>query len=106
MKLVARRARRELYARQVVTATALRDAPFVGSQFAYLLWNHSVERGVDTASALLSSLIDSGCRYIVCAGLDCEWWHDLAATSLPPQASSSGTLARAAPPRDAKLVAQ
>jgi len=78
VKLIARYARREFYARKLVTPTALGDAPFVGLQFACLLWNHSVERDVDAASALLSSLIDSGCRYIVCAGLDCEWWHDAA----------------------------
>jgi hypothetical protein len=78
MKLIARCAGREFYARQLGTAPALRDAPFVGSQFACLLWNHSVERDFDAASALLSSLIDDGCRYFVCAGLDCEWWHDLA----------------------------
>jgi hypothetical protein len=78
MKLIARCAGREFYARQLVTATALRDAPCAGPLFACLLWNHSVERDVDAASALLNSQIDSGCRYIVCAGLDCEWWHDLA----------------------------
>lgn len=78
MKLIARCARREFYARQLGTATALGDAPFVALQFACLLWNHSVERDVAAAGALLGSLIDSGCRYLVCAGLDCVWWHDLA----------------------------
>jgi hypothetical protein len=78
MKLIAQCAEREFYARHVGTATALGDAPFIGLQFACLLWNHSVKRDVGAASALLGSLIDSGCRYLVCAGLDCQWWHDLA----------------------------
>jgi len=27
---------------------------------------------------LLESLLDGGCRYLVCGGDDCEWWHDVA----------------------------
>ena len=78
MKLIARSAQREFYARRLGTATTLGEAPFAGMQFACLLWNHNVERDVEAATALLGSLIDSGCRYLVCGGLDCEWWHDLA----------------------------
>ena len=63
--------------RQLGTPSALGDAPFAGLQFACLLWNHGTGRDVDAATALLSSLIDGGCRYFVCGGLDGEWWHDL-----------------------------
>jgi hypothetical protein len=52
------------------------DAPFGSERFACLLWNHAMDRNVEGASALLGSLIDGGCRYFVCGGNDCEWWHD------------------------------
>jgi len=42
-----------------------------------LPWNHGVARNVDRASDLLESLLDRGCRYVVCGGDDCEWWHDM-----------------------------
>ena len=74
--IASRSAQREFYAWRLGTATALSEAPFGSQQFACLLWNHSLERDVAATSALLGSLIDSGCRYFVCAGLDCEWWHD------------------------------
>src|SRR5688500_7513860 len=77
MKFIARNAAHELYARRLGTATALSAAPFAGLQFACLLWNNSAERDVEAASALLASLLDNGCRYLVCAGLDCEWSHEI-----------------------------
>lgn len=78
MNLIARSAQREFYARRLGTATVSSEAPFGRQQFACLLWNHSLERDVEGASVLLGSLIDDGCRYFVCGGLDCEWWHDIA----------------------------
>jgi hypothetical protein len=57
MKLIARSAQHEFSARRLGPATALSEPPFAGRQFACLLWNHSAERDVEAASALLGSLI-------------------------------------------------
>ena len=54
------------------------ESPFNGGRFVCLLWTHGVTRGVEQASELLESLLDAGCRYFVCGGEDCEWWHDMA----------------------------
>ena len=51
------------------------EAPFGGEPFPCLLWH----RGGFTRDAkrdLAHALIHGGCRYAVCAGVECEAWHD------------------------------
>lgn len=77
MKILARHGERDYRSESIASARRL-ESPFSGEQFACLLWNHGDARDVDRASALLESLLDGGCRYLVCGGDDCEWWHDMA----------------------------
>lgn len=76
MKLLTRHGRREYVSESLPSPRRL-TTPFKGQHFACLLWNHGVERNVADATALLESLLDGGCRYFVCGGDGCEWWHDM-----------------------------
>lgn len=76
MKLLGRYDGREYHSESIPLARRL-VSPFKEGPFACLLWTHGVARDVDQASDLLKSLLDSGCRYFVCGGEDCEWWHDM-----------------------------
>ena len=50
--------------------------PFGGESFPCLLWDHQGRSTSSDRSALSKALLASGCRYAVCAGADCEAWHD------------------------------
>jgi hypothetical protein len=76
VKLLARHGEREYLSESIPSARRLVNA-FNGKRFACLLWNHGVARHVEGATMLLQSLLDGGCRYVVCGGDDCEWWHDM-----------------------------
>jgi hypothetical protein len=52
------------------------SAPFEGVLYPCLIWDHDggfthVER-----RAVAKTLLEAGCRYAVCGGLNCEAWHD------------------------------
>jgi len=51
-------------------------SPFEGELFPCLIWDH--DGCVDAAgrSAIARKLLESGCRYAVCGGQNCEAWHD------------------------------
>jgi len=51
--------------------------PFPVGPFACMLW---AERGIpaEHRRALCDQLLTSGCRYVVCGGIECEAWHDTA----------------------------
>ena len=51
-------------------------APFGGESFPCLLWDHQGRSISSDRSTLAKALLESGCRYAVCAGADCEAWHD------------------------------
>jgi hypothetical protein len=62
-------------------ATTIRDArqfeaPFGDRLFPCLLWDHQGGSTASDRSALAKLLLEGGCRYAVCAGADCEAWHD------------------------------
>jgi hypothetical protein len=50
--------------------------PFGGDTFPCLLWDHQGGFTASDRSALAKALLNSGCRYAVCGGTDCEAWHD------------------------------
>lgn len=76
MRLLARHGSRQYHTESIEVPLRI-AAPFEGETFACLLWNHSPTRDIERASALVDSLIEGGCRYFVCGGPDCEWWHHL-----------------------------
>lgn len=51
-------------------------APFGDGPFPCLLWDHHGGFTASDRSALAKALLNSGCRYAVCGGRDCEAWHD------------------------------
>lgn len=51
-------------------------APFPGGTFPCLIWDHGMGWSHEERVGLASCLLASGCRYAVCAGVDCEAWHD------------------------------
>jgi hypothetical protein len=51
-------------------------APFGGESFPCLLWDHQGRSTSSDRSVLAKALLESGCRYAVCAGAACEAWHD------------------------------
>lgn len=50
--------------------------PFTGEEYVGLVW--AADDTFDDAARMkvVGALIDSGCRYVVCGGVDCERWHD------------------------------
>jgi hypothetical protein len=52
------------------------QAPFPGALYPCLIWGHDVRVTDEARLTLASALLDSGCRYAVCGGADCEAWHD------------------------------
>ena len=65
--------------RVVIGQRAVHDdlvAPFSGEEYVCLVW--AADNTFDEAARMriVGALIDSGCRYVVCGGVDCEQWHD------------------------------
>jgi len=50
--------------------------PFVGENFVAVIWAADGEAGDTDRTTIVEKLIESGCRYIVCGGVNCEQWHD------------------------------
>jgi hypothetical protein len=50
--------------------------PLGGAPFPRLLWDHQGHSTPLGRSAVAKALLEAGCRYVVCAGRDCEAWHD------------------------------
>lgn len=50
--------------------------PFQGDFYVCVLWD--CDSGFDSIQRrqLATALLSSGCRYAVCAGTECEVWHD------------------------------
>src|SRR5688572_22799923 len=59
-----------------VSITSHEVAPSLMEPFACLLWSHTGGSSVDWQRGVARVLIICGCRYAVCAGTDCESWHD------------------------------
>ncbi len=50
--------------------------PFGGENFVAVIWAADGTAGETDRTTVVSKLIDAGCRYIVCGGVNCEQWHD------------------------------
>jgi hypothetical protein len=50
--------------------------PFTGEEYVGLVWAADDTFDDATRMKVVGALIDSGCRYLVCGGVDCEQWHD------------------------------
>lgn len=53
-------------------------ASFGGQPFVCLIWDHDGAADWEQQRALGKTLLDAGCRYIVCGGRNCSSWHDAA----------------------------
>jgi hypothetical protein len=51
--------------------------PFAGGAFPCLLWDHGGALSTEAKAAVARTLLQAGCRYAVCAGAECEVWHDV-----------------------------
>ncbi len=52
------------------------QAPFAGEPFVCLLWSASTSVNRKDRAAIADALVAAGCLSAVCAGVDCEAWHD------------------------------
>ena len=48
----------------------------VKTPFACLLYSNQEKASSDEIESVANWLVNSGCRYAVCAGVKCEEWHD------------------------------
>ena len=48
----------------------------VKTPFACLLYSNQEKASSDEIESVANWLVNSGCRYVVCAGVKCEEWHD------------------------------
>ncbi len=65
--------------------------PFPGEAYVAILWATDATFHETARINLARALIQSGCRYILCGGVDCEQWHedaDLAFAALEAEADS------------------
>jgi hypothetical protein len=51
-------------------------APFSGTLFPCLIWDHDGRATEEQRHALALALLEAGCRYFVCGGENCAAWHD------------------------------
>jgi len=51
-------------------------SPFNAETFVCLVWANQQFEDALWRDRLSSALVAAGCRYAVCAGVDCETWHD------------------------------
>ena len=59
--------------------------PFAGILFPCLIWDHDGRFTDAQRAAVAKELLDAGCRYAVCAGQNCEVWHDAVDSELVRQ---------------------
>jgi len=50
--------------------------PYPGFSFPCLIWDARGSWPRELVDRFADAVIASGCRYAVCAGVDCERWHD------------------------------
>ncbi len=79
---------------RTVVVAAVSDAgelavPFGGQPYVALLWATDDRFDGAARMAVAGALIESGCLYIVCGGVDCEQWHDDADTVLALQGADA-----------------
>lgn len=75
MRLIAQTDNRTVWAIDVESPDSIKCPP-VGTPFPCLIWDHDGRLAGPERSAIAGVLIDAGCRYVVCAGQNCEAWHD------------------------------
>jgi hypothetical protein len=52
------------------------EIPTMGAAFPCLVWDHEGRASEAERTAIACALLEAGCCYAVCAGLDCGKWHD------------------------------
>lgn len=57
-------------------AIASAIASFKGQPFVCLIWDHNGNAGEKEQRALAKTILEAGCRYVVCGGINCSMWHD------------------------------
>ena len=51
-------------------------SPFSGEEFAVMIWVADAVVSEEARARVTEQLVKQGCRYAVCAGHECEIWHD------------------------------
>lgn len=65
--------------------------PFTGEEYVALTWAGDSTFDEAARIKVVGALINSGCRYLVCGGVDCERWHDDADVAFAALEASSDT---------------
>jgi hypothetical protein len=76
MKLILERRGRHYFVEELSTAAAFAPPTWNGAAYACLIWDSHGGATESERTVVAEALLDSGCRYVVCGGLDCEAWHD------------------------------
>ena len=66
----------KIYVRVTVNRPGAFTPPVFDAQFPCLIWDHDGRFNEMARSAIAKALLESGCRYAVCCGHNCEAWHD------------------------------
>jgi hypothetical protein len=69
---------RSLYLLHEATPSPPPPLPFHGRCFPCLLWDFEGGRTTEQRHAVVSELLNQGCRYFVCGGHDASAWEDAA----------------------------
>ena len=51
-------------------------SPFPGTLFPCMIWDHEGHFTELERSQVANKLLEAGCQYAVCGGMNCEAWHD------------------------------
>jgi hypothetical protein len=76
MQVLTRADNRTVYVASLGSPADFGPPPGRGG-YPCLIWDHSGTWSVEQVGALAEALLADGCRYAVCAGKQCERWHDI-----------------------------
>jgi hypothetical protein len=74
MDLIARSGTRSSYLKRLTAPEGIGEA-FHGAAFPCLVWDAHADRTSEERHVLVASLMEAGCRYLVCGGPGCTAWE-------------------------------
>lgn len=75
MKVVAED-KGKIYAVETIHEAGHLNLPFRAVLFPCLIWDHDGHFTREDRTIVARTLLQAGCRYIICGGMNCEAWHE------------------------------
>lgn len=66
----------KIYGAMAIDAPGDFASPFPGVLFPCMIWDHNGSLTEAQRTEVAKQLLQAGCRYVICGGRDCEFWHD------------------------------